>query len=484
MEVPACNGMHSQIPLALLLVAVAFSGCAAPAEAPTVPDAPAAPEPFPAGAAIIHDETTRFNASNVPVGIAYATGFGSFEPTIGVTSDGALYMSNSDGAIATGHSSIIRSRDQAVTWEDITPKLGPSSTPPTSFDPYVHVDQDTDRIYNLDMEGLNCNYIQWSDDGGETFTGHPLGCGAPPVLDHPTLFTGAPRVLTTVGYENIVYMCVNRVADLACAISLDGGFVFTPFRTVFPELPPNEGGASGSCGGLSGHGTAGPDGRAYIGRIHCGLPVVAMTEDDGLTWRTTIISQEHNSIRHDVEVAVDAAGNVYALWIGPDNDLFMSVSMDHGAVWSDPIRINAPGVETAVFPSIAAGDEGRVALTYYGTNSTSGTNSMDDSDVWYAYLVTVLNATSTKPIIATATLSDHPIARGNCDDDNRCKGVGDFVDIVIDMDGRPWAGLIDACPGDDPDLCNGPVQGLVGTLRQGVPLRGDDHRLPALAAFA
>jgi hypothetical protein len=419
----------------------------------------------------------------LPVGEQRLTGFSAFEPTLGVTSEGNLFMSNSAGMPATGHSSIVKSTDGGATWEDATPRIGPVSSPPQSNDPYVHVDQETDRVFNLDMQGLQCNYLQFSDDEGETWTQNPVACGQPPLQDHPSLWTGDPRETTTVGYENVVYLCVNRLADAACAMSFDGGQSFTPWRTVFPEPGPD----AQACGGLHGHGTTGPDGRTYLGKVHCGTPMVAVSEDDGLTWNTVPITTEHPSPKHDVEVAIDEAGNVYAMFVDDELQPYVSVSTDHGESWSRPVNVALPDVATAQFPAIAAGAEGKLAFVYLGTDSDEPVPDMSDEVAWNAYVATVPDALKPNPTIATSqvNLQGDPIARGPCDDDNRCDGIGDFIDIVIDDDGRPWSALVDVChDACDAQSGNDEAIGAVGTLEQGFALRGNATQLPPLSSLA
>lgn len=446
----------------------------------------------------------------LPRGLIRSTGLPNFEPTLGVTSDGTLFMSAENGGTDVGgvppgvdYTSVIRSTDDGRTWEDVTARLGTVSTPPESRDPYLHVDRDTDRVFDVDMQKNGdvedlleevvdqpynrprCNWIQWSDDGGESWDRNPLGCGQPPFLDHPTLFTGPPRERTTVGYDNVVYLCANRWTDAMCATSLDGGRSFGPFRTALPGH--NEEGDA--CNASHGHGTTGPGGRAYLAKRHCEHPMVGVTEDDGLTWQTSIVTDavEVRPDAHDVEVATDAAGNVYALWVSPQDLPYLAVSTDHARTWSEPVMIAPPEVRTAVFPKIAAGDTGRVALAYYGTSNETAIDEMGDDTTWTAYLATIPNATAPEPLVLTAPLHppDDPIARGPCDDDNRCDGVGDFIDVVIGGDGRPWTSMVDVCHDDcNATTGNDRAIGVVGTLSQGLPLRGEAAALPPLSGNA
>lgn len=74
---------------------------------------------------------------------------------------------------------------------------------------------------------------------------------------------------------------------------------------------------------------------------------------------------------------IDGAGNLYAVWsqatvdsssgkINGSSQIFMSASTDHGAHWGAPVNptVATPALETNVFPSIAAGDAGRVDIVW------------------------------------------------------------------------------------------------------------------------
>ncbi len=436
------------------------------------------------GANVLADDPAAVLGEDVPlpVGIARLSPMESFEPTLGVTSDGAVFLSSFDPSLPTGWGLVARSTDQGQTWTDVTPKLaGDVTFPPQSNDPYVHVDQDTDRIFVSDLQALVCSTLSWSDDGGGSWTNNPIGCGHPfGVHDHQTVFTSTPRTMDTVGYPNLVYYCINRVADTACATSLDGGQTFGPLRAgVFSGADPNE----GICGGLTAHGVSGPDGRVYLPRSYCGTPTVAVTEDDGLTWEAKVISDTVPAARHDVEVAVDDAGNVYALWMSDDDLPYLAVSTDHGDTWTTPAMVAPPNVERGVFPAISAGADGRIAFTLVGTNDTRTWDEMDNTTTWNGYITVMTDATSPDPVLVTSPVNapSDPLARGACNDDNRCDGMGDFNDIVIDQDGRPWAAYVDVCH----DACtvedgNDEPRGMVGTLVQGPSLRGALTPLPIL----
>ena len=162
--------------------------------------------------------------------------------------------------------------------------VGDTTEPPTNLDPYVYVEEESGRVFSLDLE-VACGYLLFSDDEGETWSRNPLACGNY-VNDHQTIFGGKPPAnLQTNGFPKVLYYCFNRVADSPCGRSLDGGVTWLPtlepsFRGVDTE--------GGLCGGLHGHGVADSQGRIFIPKGHCTSPMVAMSADGGDSWVRTV----------------------------------------------------------------------------------------------------------------------------------------------------------------------------------------------------
>ncbi|MDX1611974.1 MAG: sialidase family protein, partial [Candidatus Thermoplasmatota archaeon] len=330
--------MHRILLLALLLTTVPLVGCIG-ADGDELTENAAdtaqrvADQAIPGNAAVLHragGERAPLDVAGMlgegiplPSGTLRSSGEAAFEPTLGVTSDGTIFLSSFDRGDPGDYVAVRRSTDDGLTWEDVTPSLaGASSYPPTSNDPYVYVDEDTDRVFISDLQALMCSTLAFSDDGGESWTPNPIGCGQPfGVHDHQTVFSAHPRTLETVGYEKVVYYCINRVADSACATSLDGGMTFGPLRpVVFPGVDPGlTTDAQGFCGGLHAHGAAAPDGTVYLPKGHCGIPMVAISQNDGVTWDIVTISEDVPAGGHEVAFATDEAGNAYAFWISDDD---------------------------------------------------------------------------------------------------------------------------------------------------------------------
>lgn len=490
----------------LLLVSVSFAGCVSNDKEVTPSElGDGIPPQIVGNPGVVHGvEGAAASLLDLPAasGLQRSIGKNAFEPTLGVDPKGNVYMQAFyRGPNRINSPTVVKSADKGATWDVVGPKL-PSGdgAPAHTNDPYVHVDDTTGRVFMLDLQGTVCSTLYWSDDAGKTWQLNPAACGTPGGNDHQTLTTAKPRKSTTTGYPNVVYYCVNRVADSACATSLDGGKTFGPLLTVFLGADPTD--PELVCGGLHGHVTAAPDGRVYLVRSYCGPVKIAESEDDGKTWRIATVSKDnHIDSFADPAAAVDEAGNVYVFWTSQKKGLpFLSISRDQGKTWSKPLMVGPPGVNATSHPSIAAGAEGRVAFTYIGTTAPGGYVTLSNPVVallnpnqvaadasWNAYVGLITDALSETPTVVTVTANDpaDPVARKNCGRE-RCGDMGDFLDIVIDPEGRPWAAHVDMCTEECRNDTKAPRDfvgvGFVGTLNTGPALRGPLQALPVLVA--
>ena len=127
-------------------------------------------------------------------------------------------------------------------------------------------------------------------------------------------------------------------------------------------------------------------------------------------------------------------------------------SKDSGAHWTPPLDVTAPGVTAANLPALTAGDDGRLALAYAGTTDPvyvkilSNDTAALDNETYDGYLALITDADSAAPQVTTARVNpaNDPLVRGQCGP-ARCPGMYDFLDVVMDKDGRPWASFVDAC---------------------------------------
>lgn len=414
----------------------------------------------------------------LPVGEMLDVGRDPAEPTLAIQSDGDLFtVAASDlhkrypmvplgGA---GEPAVMRSQDNGETWEIVSPTLAGVNDPPTTADPFVYVDPDTDRVFSFDLTGA-CHYLSYSDDSGDSWTTNRLACGVPPV-DHQSLISAKPRGTPTMGYPNILYHCTNWVASSPCGRSLDGGDTWSPAGPAFPQNVYDQSSGCLASGGLVGHLGADLEGRVFAGKSRCGVPIVAVSEDDGVTWKVGVLNRTVGIRGHDIDFAVDADNNVYAAWISSAGQLVYVASTDNGKTWGPAHRVSTGGLREAQMPSVAAGAAGALAFTYIGSPSDYGYAAQSTGKwAWNAYVTVTTDALAADPVLATITphaFSD-PITRGACA--RPCSGIWDFLDTRIGPDGRAWGTSIDACL----DACS--------TDRSGIPLSYANAHIIALAA--
>lgn len=495
---------HVLLP-ALATILAAFAGCTQPDDAPTVPDpTDVAQGPVADFVYTFAGDVVRGVAGLTPITtLARGLSHEAAEPTLGVTKSGAIFYAALN--FETGATDILKSTDAGLTWTDVSPRL-PSgqNVPPETGDPYVYVDPDTDRIFDYDMfPPLTCGFLSYSDDEGQTWTSNPNGCVTPPPYDHQTLASGKPRVLETAPtYSKIVYYCVNRVSDSICGRSLDGGLTWSPGTVVYAGADPAAGGEPNPanplgppfCGGLHGHLAVAPDGTLYLPREYCGRPFVAISRDDGTTWTQVRVSDAKALGGPDPNVAVDAAGNVYYLFVNDVGQLLLTISRDAGATWSPAAQVSPPEVTASHMPAITAGAAGRIAFVYAGTEDLrDGFQNPDNQpghkkQSWDGYLATVTDALAENPIVLTSRINpvDDPLVKGYCGP-GRCPGMYDFIDVVTGPDGRPWAAFVDACLDDCKESVvggDGEYEALVATFATGPSLLGDAPLAPLGAGNA
>jgi hypothetical protein len=397
------------------------------------------------GARVIKDPAITRNA---PISKQSRIGIPSAEPTVGSTRSGAVFTSAIQSITRV---EVVRSTDAGKSWEVVSPKLpNGRNAQLLSVDPYTYVDnpkdRDFSRLFTIDLT-VACAYLSYSDDDGENWVTNPLVCGRP-VNDHQTLFGGPPVSSATTGYPNILYYCWNDVASSSCQKSIDGGLVWT--ATGSPAFPGADPAAGGFCGGLHGHGYADSKGNVYIPKGHCGQPWLAISRDEGRTWERHQVA-DNGAADHEAGVAVDKKGNIYYTYIGKADRLpYLVVSKNGGEKWSKPMMIGAPGVNEANIPSLDVGGVGKVAVAYMGTENSPGQpfpNDKYNNTTWNGYTVVTGNALANNPVFYSGTVNAKrdPINRGRCGP-GRCNHViFDFIDVIIDLEGRVWSAWVDAC---------------------------------------
>ena len=379
------------------------------------------------------------------------------EPSIGITSSGCMFFIAMEKPM--------RSCDHGESWvdsKDITQA-------PFTSDPYGWVDPVTDRVFNIHMMGLESTWIGWSDNDGESWMGNPHDSGTTPLNDHIKLATG-PWVDGAYGlvgqlnptYETAVYFCFNKLVGISCFTSFDGGATF--------EVGGDIVGLASTNGGLHGAITTAPDGTVYV-TPRVPTPTLILSKDNGLNWEERTMGEDAGTPnpRKNSEVATDSESNAYHIWTGADFGIYMSRSTDSGDTWEQTsTRISPVEVISTAFPQVDAGDPGRIAFTYLGSEDAEELNQTDiDGNNWngnphYAmanvsydiYVTYSLNALDENPTFHTYRLSDDPVQigsmclnSGDCrtDEGGSNRNLLDFNDLTIDLEGRVYIAFADGC---------------------------------------
>jgi hypothetical protein len=397
------------------------------------------------------------------------TGHLAMEPSFGFGRRGDIFFQtwgtspNLPGGVPPV-SGVLRSSNDGRTWKDVSPRVGGVRTHPLSFDPQLIVDPRTSRIYTVDWEGSGaplCAALSYSDDNGRGWTTSPLACGG---FDGESVAVGPPVTSHPIGYPNLVYYCTGTTLGSSpplstpeCSKSLDGGLTFVP--TGEPPFPLT--GADDLFGPWAGNPIVGPHGTLYVPKRFAGGPELAISHNEGLSWRTTSVAR-NGSASEANRLAVDARGRLYYTWIAANHLPYLAVSANRGRSWKRPIPLAPRGVRQASLPVVNVTPRGKVAAAYVATTDaplrapdyepcnvllSECTDGPYAHTTWSGYLTQVNRSRTATPVLHTALVNRRaaPLFKGGCAGEGQCKAVLDFLDVEFDGRGDPWAAYVDEC---------------------------------------
>ena len=466
------------------LAVVASMGAIVAAVALAIPRVSSASAPCPIQRDTVAYTTSGEPASAPALGVCrFDTGTRAMEPSFAFAKDGRIlyqgwWLRDAVPGGVPPYPVVVRSGD-GVHWTRVSP-LGPVTT----LDPYIFRDPYTSRVFAVnflaDGQPLGAT-VSHSDDAGAHWITSVLGGAG---FDGESIGAGPPVTSKPVGYPDLVYYCTGTTPGSSpplttpiCSKSLDGGMTWVPTgRLPWPLTGPND-----VFGPWAGNPVVAPDGTVYLPKRFAGQPELAVSRDEGLSWKRVRVAS-NGSAGAANRVAVDALGTIYYTWSGSNHLPYVAYSRDRGLTWSAPIAIAPPGVREGDLPRIAVSAPGRIAVVYLGSTNAPGgapyfaycdvllsscSNGRYSGVTWNGYIAQIDDVFAASSVVRTGTVNDPaaPLFVGGCSADGACMADLDFIDVHFDALGHAWGAFVDDC-----EL----KRGFVAVLTRNTPRCGDN----------
>ena len=395
---------------------------------------------------------------------------GGGDTEIGVDSLGHLYFND----LTLANFSTARSDDHGVSFT-----CSNSGVPDTAVDR---------QWYAIDGDPTNGGQLYLTNDEigpGGAMCGSSVGNNVLVMYRSPILGLGA-----TAGIQ---FAPANKItAAGSCDEGIMGNNEISPIATTLGQ--PNGTGGFATLPAAVKHVFVLHDNaqlnKILVGRcfpVDFGAPVANMTDPSGLNCTDIQVADLGANTKTGGDfptMAIDKAGNLYAVWeqapidangnvIG-DTVLKYSYSTDQGNTWATPITIDTSGspagtLHNNVFAWIAAGDDGRVNIVWYGTPGLSnpddptcgvnaplppaqGKNINGPDSVngdWSVWMVQTLNGHAATPAFTAPILaSEHFIHRGSVQTllGGQCgnRSLGDYLQLRTGPQGEAQIAYADS----------------------------------------
>lgn len=141
------------------------------------------------------------------------------------------------------------------------------------------------------------------------------------------------------------------------------------------------------------------------------------------------------------QVAVDAAGTVYAVWVDrADHDVYYAASANGGPTWRGPVRVNGNEARSSALPAAVAGAPGVLAIAWLGADSSLAAGAMPAFSEravqatafrWFGYAALVTGAASPGQSIVQQRFTAKPVEFGRIPDGS----LGDYLAAALGPDG-------------------------------------------------
>ena len=479
------------------------------------------------------------------------------EPSISIDGQDRVYVSTPYG-FATTASFVWRSVDHGMSFHLVPGNLPPLGKPlvtcPGGGDSALAVDT-ANRLYFADLQGLTNVSNSVSLDQGSTWAttcdaANDVGVDRQWIAAHGDPRAGGALYQTVDEVEQCIGVCLPDLGEVGSNIveltrSQDGvTFLPLPAQQIEPDgivsgmVTDATGGIYISHTGLvdangnliNGSDPNGNTNAVVVVRFPNGYDQTVATELNGQTLcqakpdlcTTEVVyhgpldgaGNSTITVGQDfAPIAIDTGGNLYVVWaqapvntstgeISGSSQIYISISTDHGATWSKPLRVTAatPTLQTNLFPWVAAGDPGRVDVIWYGTttlgscpNQPCGSSAITGH--WYVMMAQSINAivngkVNPNATATTATVSEVSNHYGAiCTFGISCttggdRGLLDFISITVGQQGEAnvvWAdavnqnssgGTSSAIIGFNRQYAGPSLYASIGQVNGNVPTRG------------
>ena len=265
-------------------------------------------------------------------------------------------------------------------WENVTPLA--TSGPQPVADPILFTDAISGRTWASNLTaGPNISYA-FTDDDGDTWV--EAGGGAVAGADHQTIGSGPypPGAVDTnpALHDNAVYFCSQDVVGPAgCVRSDDGGVTYPISALAY---------TGALCGGLHGHVRVAPNGVVWLPVAACGAGTgYAISTDAGVTWTDHEVPGTLAGGGSDPTISIDEDNKAYFCYTNGDGHIRVTTSNDGGATWENDTDLGEfHGIKNSAFPQSWAGNPGRAACAFYGTDRQGNIESIDFPGLWYSFI--------------------------------------------------------------------------------------------------
>ena len=269
--------------------------------------------------------------------------------------------------------------------------------------------------YNFAYTGLGplTNFsTATSSDTGKTFLASPVSESPPGVDRQWVVFTDT----------NTALFNYNHLANgYTVQKSTDGGLTYGA-----PVFTGNSGGRIGPMRAILHKSKAASKAIVYFPSYKGTRITLDVSFDGGDTWRwCEVIDSELNPSAGFVVADHDSAGNIYIAYTekGGENDTYMTAvprrNLGNCESNGDEIgtgrqhRVNRDRMETTVMPWLVAGDKGRVAVAFFGTESIGNPDSGSFKASWYPVVGMTLDALGKNPKWYQSKATSHPFHYGS-----------------------------------------------------------------------